>query len=96
MRARPSSCLTTTRWRIFARPVVLGGGKSGGNSPRLEALRLTVMRSRWGWISEEFITEDKARTRVRRKQGVGVVRRKELKLQEVIEAHLTHTRVLLH
>ena len=57
---------------------------------------MTVMRSRWGWIHEEFITGDKGRTRVRRKHGVGVVRRKELKLQEVIEAHLTHTRVLLH
>ena len=57
---------------------------------------MTVMRSRWGWIYEEFITEEKARNRVRRKQGVGVVRRKKLKLQEVIEAHLTHTRGLLH
>ena len=57
---------------------------------------MTVMTSRWGWIYEEFITEEKARNRVRRKQGVGVVRRKKLKLQEVIEAHLTHTRGLLH
>jgi len=54
------------------------------------------MRSRWGWIYEEFIIGEKAKNRVRRKQGVGVVRRKKLKLQEVIEVHLTHTRGLLH
>ena len=57
---------------------------------------MTVMTSRWGWIYEEFIIEEKARNRVRRKQGVGVVGRKKLKLQEVIETHLTHTRGLLH
>jgi hypothetical protein len=54
------------------------------------------MTSRWGWIHEDFIVEKKARNRARRKQGVGVVRRKKLKLQEVIETHLTHTRGLLH